>query len=174
MTKFLYADDLSRENFIRLVQRFSFSESWLLMAFTPGKAVFESYVNDENLWSETDHGRIFSAEGELKWRWTGDTMRTVFLGTIEPPAGLVNFSPELDGLKSNTCQYFLWGTKTQEKGPWIEMQVPHHFEFPISDPKFSKGRIVLVIEHWNDNSDMTKFSRYHSLIENWEKPNADK
>ncbi len=168
---YLQTKDLPVDDFIDLIKRFSPPADAWLMAFSPASAVFEFFSMDEPFLRETDQGRIFSGDGELKWRRIGDHYRVVYLGEGAPPDGLDDQSPELDNLQpgENHMEYFLWGNRTYRKGKWlnewIEQQAPHRFQYPVTNKEEERGRVKIVVENWLDNSNMPVFSRYRGVIE---------
>ncbi len=168
---YLQANNLALEQFIDLIRRYhgqSIQDSQsqpLLLAFSPAQAAFNALVFDEPFLKVTDQGRIFSPEGELNWRRIGGNMRTVYLGEVAPPEGLEDRSSELVGLEKDNSEIVLWGERTETKNEWIEQQVPHRFQYPISTTQHARGRAAIVVEHWNDEFGFARFSRYHSLKE---------
>jgi hypothetical protein len=155
---FLHANDLSSDDFIEMVRNASFPEKSLLMSFSPAKAYFVPFLFDESYLVGTDQGRIFSPEGELKWRRIRDKIRVVYLGDNSPD-GLENHSTEMSGLKSEQHRFILWRIGIAKKAAWI------YKEFP-------EGQVYLVVEKWLDSSGSARFSRYHSLKAIKEESNA--
>lgn len=162
---FLHARDLTTEDFLSLVQNFSWPDDALLMAFSPVRAYFDLFRFDESLLYATDQGRVFSPEGELRWRHLASQKRVVYLGHKAPPAGLVDYSWEMEKLTSQKSELILWGIRTEMEDEWIEQQVPHRFAYPVSGKNFPRGRVALVVADWLDSSGLARFSRYHSLKE---------
>ncbi len=136
-----------------------------LLAFSPGRAIFDPLDLDESFFKATDQGRIFSPEGELKWRLVNDQIRLVFLGDIAPPEGLIDRSSELENLVKDSAELIFWGEWRDSTRAWIEQQVPHRFQYPISLKNYSRGRAAIVIENWNDAFGFPRFSRYYCLKE---------
>lgn len=161
----LYAADLEPDEFLSLVERHSWPDGAILMAFTVREARLSSFVYDASLLAETEEGRVFSPDGELKWRRIDQKFRVVYLGAHPGPAGLEDCSLELQGLTSDQRQYFLWGVRTDTQNEWLEQQVPQRFSYPISTGQFGRGRVALVVEEWNDAAGIPRFCRFHSLIE---------
>ncbi len=155
---FLHADDLNTEDFIEIVRKASFPEDSLLMTFSPAQAYFVPFRFDESYLTGTDQGRIFSPEGELKWRRIGDKMRVVYLGD-KPPDGLEDHSTEMSRLKSEQSCFILWRIGIAKKAAWIYKQFP-------------EGQVSLVVEKWLDSSGLARFSRYHGLKAIKEENNA--
>ena len=168
---FLQADTLDPSDFIAIVQRYhslaeeTFKGKPLLLAFSPAHALFHVFTPDELFLKTTDQGRIFSPEGELKWRRKEDRMQVVYLGDEAPPEGLKDYSSKILKLKTHYPEIILWGVRTDTKNEWIEQQVPHRFDYPITTAEYSRGRVVIVIENWMDAFGFAQFSRYHSLKE---------
>lgn len=168
---FLQVKDLAKEAFADLIHQYhmhameSFNTLPLLLAFSPAKAVFEPLEPDESFFKTTEQGRIFSPEGELKWRLVNDQIRVVFLGDIEPPEGLIDRSSELENLVKDSAELILWGEWRDSNRAWIEQQVPHRFQYPISSKNYSRGRAAIEIENWNDTFGFPRFSRYYCLKE---------
>lgn len=167
----LKTKDLALTEFIVIVQRYHelgiqhFQTTPLLLAFSPAQALFETLDLDRHFLETTEQGRIFSPEGELKWRRVGDRMRVVYLGKELAPEGLEDRSSELVDLEKHHSELILWGQRSETKNEWIEQQVPNRFNYPISTAQHSRGRAAISIENWIDAFGFTKFSRYHSLKE---------
>ncbi len=171
---YLQTKDLPVDDFIDLIKRYSPPENAWLMAFSPSTAKFCFFEIDEPFLRETDQGRVFSGEGELKWRRLGQTFRVVYLGQGAPPDGLNDESHEIEGLKpdQNHIGLFLWGKRTKKDGgwmnEWIEQQAPHRFNYPVPEKPVDekeRGRVKIEVENWNDASGMPLFSRYRGVIE---------
>ena len=167
---FLQVNDFDIDSFFDLICRYHthaaqhFETFPILLAFSPAQAPFKSLNTDESFFKYTDQGRVFSPEGELKWRRIKDKMRVVFLGDVAPPEGLEDRSSELSDLKI-VSELILWGERTDTKNEWIEQQVPHRFQYPVFTTRYSQGRAAIIIETWNDVFGFPQFSRYHSLKE---------
>ena len=169
MAAFLGAKDLSRVAFVQMVKDHAFPDDALFMATTPAATRFDKFTFDEPFFLQSDGGRIFWPTGELKWRkMDGDSLRTVYLGDDAPPAGLENFSEELEALPETNPvagRFILWGARTNKENEWIEQQVPHRFEYPMQTSKYSRGRVALKTENWVDRSGCVRFSRYCDIEE---------
>ena len=167
---FLQVNDFDTDSFFDLICRYHthaaqhFETLPILLAFSPARALFEILNTDESFFKYTDQGRVFSPEGELKWRRIRDKMRVVFLGEVAPPEGLEDRSSELSDLKV-VSELILWGERTDTKNEWIEQQVPHRFQYPVFTTRYNRGRAAIIIENWNDVFGFPQFSRYHSLKE---------
>lgn len=166
----LFAKDFSTQEFISFVNNGQWPEKSILMAFYPDSFKFKTIGSDNVLSSDTEEGRIFWPEGELRWRKIEQGMRVVYIGDDTPPLDLDNFSTEMDGLQPEKEEFFLWGIRTdknkeEDDDEWIEQQVPHRFVYPVSGEEYSRGRVKLIVEKWVDNSGFARFSRYHSLEE---------
>jgi hypothetical protein len=167
----LKTKDLALHDFIALARQYHslaiqrFKTTPLLLAFSPARALFENFALDQSFIETTEQGRIFSPEGELKWRRVNDRMRVVYLGYEPPPEGLEDRSSELADLERHHSEFILWGVRSDSKNEWIEQQVPHRFNYPISTAQYSRGRAAISIESWIDSFGFAKFSRYHSLKE---------
>jgi hypothetical protein len=167
----LKVKDLALTDFIALIKQYhacaveQFQTTPLMLAFSPAQALFITLDLDQLILESSEQGRIFSAEGELKWRRVDDRMRVVYLGDEPPPDGLEDRSSELADLEKHHSELILWGARTDTKNEWIEQQVPHRFNYPISTTRYSRGRAVVLIENWIDSFGFTRFSRYHSLKE---------
>ena len=168
---FLQVNDFDTDSFFDLICRYHthaaqhFETLPILLAFSPARALFEILNTDESFFKNTDQGRVFSPEGELKWRRIRDKMRVVFLGDVAPPEGLEDRSSELSDLKKVVSELILWGERTDIKNEWIEQQVPHRFKYPVFTTCYSRGRAAIIIETWNDVFGFQRFSRYHGLKE---------
>ena len=162
---FLLQKDLGPDEFVDVVKKTSFPAGALMMAFSPAEARFEEFRFDEAFLKETEHGRIFSPDGELKWRRIGSLARTVYLGDRNPPEGLDDFSRMLEGMSKNTGEIVLWGVRNDKDGEWIEQKVPHRFAYPSSGERHPRSRAAVVVETWSSLNGANAFSRYHSLKE---------
>ena len=168
---FLQVKDFDIDSFFDLIRRYHthaaqhFETLPILLAFSPARALFEILNTDESFFKNTDQGRIFSPEGELKWRRIRDKMRVVFLGDVAPPEGLEDRSSELSDLKKVVSELILWGERTDTKKEWIEQQVPHRFQYPVFTTRYNRGKAAIIIENWNDVFGFPQVSRYHSLKE---------
>jgi len=188
----LYAGDIPLEEFIPVIEAFSFTSDHLLLAFSPAHWVFQTFSLHRDFLLSTDQGRIFSPEGELKWRRIEKQMRMVYIGKSTPPPCFFhpvheNDAPkenpflkgdlteeDLEGEKGKISQssgkrLLLWGERTVGHDEWIEQQVPHRFNYPITGKQSRKGRVTLVIKQWFNESGFPVFSRYHHLEESEEK-----
>jgi len=162
---FLFAKDISTQEFISFVSKGQWPETSIIMAFSVDSFKFETFGSDRIFPPDTEEGRIFWPEGELRWRRMEQEMRVVYLGDDTPPSGLDNYSLEMDGLHQEDGKFILWGIRTDTDNEWIEQQVPHRFVYPVPENKISRGRVKLIVEKWVDNSGFARFSRYHSLEE---------
>lgn len=162
---YLCSGDLSPGRFLDLIKTHSWPEASILMAFTPAEARLMRFVNDESFLSATEQGRIFSSEGELRWRSLGRSFRLVYLGNPPIPDDLTDFSSELETLSPVSQRFLLWGERTDIQNEWLEQQVPHRFNYPIDSAQFPRGRAALVVEQWVDAAKIPQFSRYHSIVE---------
>ena len=165
MMQRLYTIDLPPGDFLTVLKRFPFNEDNLLLAFSPAQFKFQRFSLDGPFLDATDQGRIFSPDGELKWRRVGKHIRLVYLGNQMPPEGFTDHSKQLEPLKPAQHDLILWGIRTDTRDQWIEQQVPHRFSYPVTGKKYSRGRVALVIENWLDGSGFPVFSRYHHIKE---------
>jgi hypothetical protein len=161
----LSTGDVPQDAFMTMIQSYSWPEDTLLMVFTPIHAHFERYAFDEELFMETEQGRLFSPAGEFRWRRMASVIRCVFLGDNPGPETLTDYSAELTGLSATRRQFFLWGERTETEDTWLEQQTPHRFSYPIDSARFPRGRAALVVEDWCDHAGIPRFSRYHSITE---------
>lgn len=161
----LYSGDLLPNDFLQVIEQYSWPDRALMMGFTPVEARFERFVFDGAFLSQTEEGRIFCPTGELRWRHVQQMIRAVYLGKPPGPENLSDFSRELDGLSPSRSQFLLWGERTDTQNEWLEQQVPHRFSYPIDTAAFPRGRVALVVEDWRDRAGIPRFSRYHSIIE---------
>ncbi len=118
--------------------------------------------------TRTLSGRLFSAEGELRWRFLpmlGDrSVRAVFLGNAELGDRWEKLKPrsELEQLSPIKVEYQLWGQQTPETpGEWIELRIPHRFRYPVESTVPRSGRILakLEVELWKDRGGRVQFVR---------------
>ncbi len=162
---FLFAKDLNIQDFLALPEKHTWPEDALLMTFSPARHCFERFVYDESFLSGTDQGRIFSPQGEMRWRRYGHKMRVVWLGNAAFPEGLTDYSDKLKNLQQEEKEFILWGVRTDTENEWIEQQVPHRFVYPIKGKEFFQGRAALVTERWTDESGIPVFGRYCTVRE---------
>ncbi len=161
----LYTADIPCGDFPALVKQFQLAAESLLLAFSPAEFKFEPFALNQSFLAVTDQGRIFSSEGELKWRRVGNHMRLVYLGNPVQVEGFTDDSAELESLKPDQYDLILWGIRTDTKNEWIEQQVPHRFDYPVTGEPISRGRVALVVEQWLDTGGLPRFSRYHHIKE---------
>jgi hypothetical protein len=135
----LYTADIPFEDFPAVLKQFQWAEESLLLAFSPAEFKFERFVLNESFIAATDQGRIFSPQGELKWRRVGNNMRLVYLGNPVQAEGFTDYSAELEPLKPDQYELILWGIRTDTKNEWIEQQVPHRFDYPVTGKPISRG-----------------------------------
>jgi hypothetical protein len=120
-------------------------------------------------------GRIFAPSGELKWRVMDASnaaaerqSRLVFLGDRDWLPGRLSPRDELDRLKmvARRDEALLWGQKTGvSDGSWIELRIPHRFQYPVEDTGTGEPRGVRVItEIWLDQSGQPHFHRLCDLV----------
>ena len=162
---YLLANDTDLTQFLTIVSDYKCDDDPVIMAFSPAKAVFDSYVFNESFLKETEQGRIFSLSGELKWRRIDYFMRIVYLGKKSAITGLEDYSHEVQSLTSSISEFILWGERTDRTEEWIEQKVPHRFFYPIFEKKYSHGRVALEIENLSNSAGMLKFSRYCRIKE---------
>ncbi len=165
MAVHLCSGDLSPGRFLELINAHSWPEAAILMAFTPAEARLIRFVGDDLFLSTTEQGRIFSPEGELRWRSLGQTIRMVYLGYPQISNDLSDYSSELETLSPFNQRFLLWGERTDSQNEWLEQQTPHRFNYPIDSAQFPRGRAALVVEQWVNAAKIPQFSRYHSIIE---------
>lgn len=125
-------------------------------------------VSVAQILARTLSGRLFSSEGELRWRFLpmlGDcSIRAVFLGKAELGEhwGKLKPRPDLEGLFPTTMEYQLWGQQTSETpGEWIELRIPHRFRYPVESSVLHSGRVLakLEVELWKDRTARVHFVR---------------
>jgi len=161
---FLHAADLTADAWLELVRGIPLAGDEVLMAFSPAEARLEVFTLDESFLERTDQGRIFSPQGELKWRRVNGMVRAVYLGE-SPPAGLEDRSPLLEGLSPTLEERFLWGVRHDLDKEWIELEACHRFRYPVTTEEHSRGRLALVTELWEDSAGVPRFGRYRALKE---------
>lgn len=161
----LYAQDLSLDDFLKIIREASWPDGSLMIAFSPAEARLNFFHFDEAFIKASEQGRIFFSGGEFKWRRVDGQFRSVYLGGWSPPFELTNYSDSLTELHTHLDELILWGIRTDLQDEWIELQVPQRFGFPLKSKDFSQGRVALLVENWLDSSGMPQFSRYHSLKE---------
>lgn len=163
----LYANDLLRQDFIETIKNQTWQTMPIVIAFTLEQAYFQEFKFDNGLFGQTTEGRIFSEEGEIKWRRLGEMLRVVYFGVGTPPQNLIDYTADLDELKESYTSFILWGRRYIKDGvltnEWIEHQVPHRFTYPIVKNDTKGNRVCVKVENWSNNVGEIKFSRYHSL-----------
>lgn len=169
----LLAADFPETRFPDMVLAHAWPEDTLLLAFAPGEYCFDFLKNTSGLPTGTDQGRIFSPQGELRWRRMEDAVRCVYLGE-NGPEGFKDHSSSLQGLLSEEKKVFLWGVRTDSDPEWIEQQVPHRLTYPLTGEPVDRGRVMLTMENWIDQEGKVVFSRYHSLTESKEEDHASR
>jgi hypothetical protein len=161
---FLCAKDLDLAKFIEIIRETQWPEDGLLLAFSPAQCCFDIFKFDEELLLKTEQGRIFSSAGEFRWRRIDGRIRAVYLGE-QPPQGLDDFSGELLKLHTHCEDLILWGERTELNDEWLEQQIPKRIRYPLHSKEYDRGRIVLTVEHWVDDFDIPRFSRYRGIKE---------
>jgi hypothetical protein len=167
--RFLMAFSPDKAKLEKITYR-TFSDRWLDIGFSFGncwgwRSRRKSEQCDDAFLSATEQGRIFSPDGELRWRKLGETLRTVYLGYPPISNVLTDCSDELENLSPTKRKLLLWGKRTGHYSKWLEQQMPHNFDYPIDSSEFPRGRVALVVEQWVDAAGIPKFSRYHSIDE---------
>ena len=120
-----------------------------------------------DLLSASISGRIFAPDGELRWRAIPApnryTLRTVFLGSSDWTRDrLEDRSCLLEDLTPHVQNAFLWGQQTSPfPGEWIELRIPHRFQYPI---RGNPHRILAEVQVWTDAFGQPQFSRLCDLI----------
>ena len=112
-------------------------------------------------------GRVFNAEGELRWRRIPglgpSCWRTVFLGDRDWVGcrELEDHSNCLDSLQPQRKRLYLWGQQTPNSpDEWIDLRIPHRFRYPI----LGNGHHVrLLVEQWHDEGGEPHFVRWCDL-----------
>lgn len=124
-----------------------------------------------NLLPRAEDGRLFSPNGELRWRRIshGDrtVWRTIYLGQSDWIGDRLSSRSELNDLQleSHRTSYFLWGQRT---GPgdgtgiaeWIELSIPHRFRWPLQEDQPPGTRVMLEVEQWTDPAGQMHFQRF--------------
>lgn len=161
----LLSEDLDIDSFLDLLEKHSWPEDALIMAFTPAESRFGRFAFDAPFIIRTEQGRIFSPAGELRWRPIEGKIRTVYLGTEPPSSILTDFSWELEEFTPRQRELLLWGERTDSLPVWLEQSAPHRFNYPIYTANHPRGRVALVIEEWIDHAGIPQFARYHGIKE---------
>ena len=184
----LRASDLSRASFMNVVQKLGSCDAntfrrrvWVEAAdgwafdWWQGmdgqlhwcSAGREPILHDaSNCLARSTAGRLFSPDGELRWRVIpalGATcFRTVFLGEGDWSGdALRDCSEHLEGLQSKQIRLYLWGQQTAAaEDEWIQLRIPHRFRYPVT----SGSRYLLaVVEQWYDEVGEPHFMRICDL-----------
>jgi hypothetical protein len=157
----LFANDVNFDQFLSVINSCPFPENAVIMSFSPAQAVFEKYEYNEKDLLLTHEGRIFSEDGELKWRRIDNMIRMVYLGSHHPIEILNDHSEKLSQTTSKRFDLILWGKRTDLKNEWIEQQVPHRFyKYPVDSNAFEQGRVAIEVERFMDNAGKAVFSRF--------------
>ncbi|MFW5961171.1 MAG: hypothetical protein ACOCP7_01840 [Desulfohalobiaceae bacterium] len=140
-------------------------EPALLLAFAPDRFWLEPWQNQAKDMARTEQGRVFGPHGEVKWRMVNQGFQLVYLGESGPRDWLADASSELSELHPAWRDILLWGQRTDLEPEWIEQQVPHRFNYPLSSQEHKRGRVKIRLEEWRNKSELPCFVRYHSLQE---------
>lgn len=195
MTTFLKAADLTPDQFLDLITNLNHKDAsqqriWLeapdgwafdwwrglagdLCWCGAGRDPVEQSAR--NCLTRSTSGRLFAPDGELRWRVIpslGESCwRTVFLGNADwVGTALDDYSNRLHDLHLHQDSFFLWGQQTDATpDEWIELRIPHRFNYPISDNPRS---VSIVVEQWNDDAGEPHFVRLCDLKPSQEKSNA--
>lgn len=120
-----------------------------------------------------ESGKIFDKNGEFKWRRFGGRIHGVYLGAGSPNGMTRSESSKL--VKENSQDRFiLWGTKVSEdqmeyfkdysdKTIYIELKIPHIFEYPLSSPHQQRERVCLCVQKYLDEYGKLQFVRYTGI-----------
>ncbi len=165
LSPFLLVNDLTMEAFVGLLRGYECPDNPVLMGFSVSESCIRPYVFDEGFLAAAEQGRIFSLEGEIRWRRVGEKMRVVYLGARNFTDILTDRSDSLKNLEAKRSELILWGVRTDREQEWIEQHVPHRFSYPVSSDKFSRGRVAVEVENWFDGCGVPRFSRYCCLKE---------
>lgn len=158
--------DLSGEKAVEAIVRHRFPEDAIVLAFTPVEAVMGNFRPDASLVDRSEEGRVFSPEGELRWRRLGPVVRMVYLGDSMPnDPGWIDGSRHIAGLRPKYGDFLLWGVRSDLEPEWLEHQLPKRLVYPIRTAMYLRGRVKLVVENWVDASGIPRFVRYHHLEE---------
>lgn len=155
--------DLAIPDFMGAIIDHAFPAHAFLIAFSTAEAKFDHFYMAEDFISQTIQGRIFSPQGELKWRKLDGLMRTVYLGEGPLPDKFEDNHGEIDALKKELREYYLWGRYRAATAEWIEQQVPHRFKYPLNGVAGDMDRVVLVTEAWVDGAGIPRFQRYYDV-----------
>ncbi|WP_028324732.1 type III-D CRISPR-associated protein Csx19 [Desulfatirhabdium butyrativorans] len=158
--------DLPRDMAGDVIAAHPFPDDAILMVFTPVEANMEPYRSDPALFGRSEEGRVFSREGELRWRRIDDFVRMVYLGERMPEDGRwTDASAQLEGLRPVLSNVLLWGIRSDLEAEWLEHQMPKRLVYPIRTAVHPRGRVKLVVENWLDEAGIARFGRYHHLEE---------
>lgn len=190
MTAFLKAADLIQNEFLALIQNLTPDTDalpcYVLLEAPDGWVLdwwdWKSGLEGELYWygagrepikkssrdclTKSTVGRLFAPEGELHWRTIpalGDTCwRVIFLGNIDwVQTALEDYSDSLNNLHPRQDNFYLWGQQTPETpGEWIELRIPHRFQYPITG---NPSRVKIVTEQWENDTGEPHFVRLCNL-----------
>lgn len=111
----------------------------------------------------SERGMIFSESGELKWRrLKHDLWRVVFLGTAlwSGIEDMNDASYLLYELEVHKERQVLWGQFQSNIERWIELRIPHRFQYPAD----KSTNVCLRLEVWRSKADgYVHYQRYYSV-----------
>ena len=122
--------------------------------------------SSQNCLTKSITGRLFAAEGELRWRTIPvlgeECWRTVFLGNDDwVGTALDDHSSSLSNLQPHQDSFFLWGQQTPSTpGEWVELRIPHRFRYPVPG---KPNRVKVLVEQWCDDTGAPHFFRLCDL-----------
>ena len=161
----LLAGQIPVEALQRVLSELPWPHDAILLAFAPERFWFAPLHDQVESMEPTEQGRVFSPQGELKWRQLESDLQVVYLGSDGPKDWLTDESDELTGLQPLWRDVYLWGERTDLEQEWIEQQVPHRFQYPVTSQLYPRGRIQVRLEEWCNAAGLPCFVRYHSLQE---------
>ena len=161
----LKAGDIELEELNKIIEGLPVGDRWICVE-TYENIIFDWFNSQIESIVKSYSGRIFSEDGELKWRKLGNIYRAVFMGSMDLISDkLTDFSMELKDLRKTERGYILWGERQIKKEEWIEQIVPHRFKYPLSGKKVERGRVKVIVEEWFDSTNKIIFSRFKRLEE---------
>ncbi len=141
--------DLPGEKAVEAIVGHPFPEDAIVLAFTPVEAAMGVFRPDVSLVDRSEEGRVFSPEGELRWRRLGPVVRMVYLGAIMPNhPGWIDGSRHLAGLRPQYSDFLLWGVRSDLESEWPEHQLPKRLVWRRSRPSMVDWVLSRYMRIW--------------------------
>lgn len=142
-------------------------ERQALLHFAPCESTFD--------FTPYTSGRIFHAEGELRWERQADAIRVIYTGQVAyQPEFKVTDWFELDACSATDRSYYLFGKRLgadllanigqpAQAGDFAEARIPRLLRYPIVT---EKERVQLVVHEYSDRESGAGVAfRFKKLVE---------